>query len=199
MRAPFRFRAAPAQVAPAPAHSFERTWGHTTTTSDLPRTLLRPSVPAQKSPSSLPLYSVPLHAALLCAAPLCKHPTCMWPHRSRAPLCWLHCVRGQPIGWGGNQGEGGVTQVEGMGEGGRGLTVRSCAPLPLSERERAREGQRATREREAKGASEAVSQKGGERMERGTGMVGGVYLLYPCQHRKDGGAHRRGSGKVGRE
>ena len=130
VRVPFRFRAAPARGAPGPAHSFERTRGHTGTASDLPRTLLRPSVPTQKSPSSLPLYSVPLRAALLRAAPVCERPTCARPRCSRAPLCRPHCVRGQPIGRGVNWGEGDVTGVDGMRAGGRGLTVPFLCPPP---------------------------------------------------------------------
>ena len=72
------------------------------------------------------------------------------------------------MGRGVSRGEGGVSRVDGMGEG-------ACCPFlcpSLSERERARKGWRATRERGAKGASEAACAKGGgERMERGTGMV----------------------------
>ena len=119
----------PARVTPAPAHSFEGMRGYAATASDLPRTLLRPSVPAQTS-SSPPRYPgsphlLPLRVASLCATPLHVHPPCARPRCSRAPL-----ARGAPL----FRCEGGAREP-GL-EGKRGPT----ASPALSRKERAGRG-----------------------------------------------------------
>ena len=104
----------------------------------------------QTSSSSPPRYWVaplllPLHAASLCTTPLRMHPPCARPHCSRAPLARgaplcrreggarepglegerpCASTKGRRVGRGVNWGEGGITRVDGMGEG-------ACCPVPV--------------------------------------------------------------------